>query len=213
MKKQLFTLIILIIPLITIGQSGISLSGSSQFNPGQSILPLMNGEFVPINYESRNNQITLSIFRGRKFKIGTFAINMNISYSINNIQYEENNEFGIPNYETIKKSLIPKLELWHIIFQKENTFIYTSIGAYGILQDLNIFSSEEEDELYEYNGIIPFVRTGLQLNYGKFFVNPFISFDLQEIHFDKFGDIWNTNLKSTIQNYTFRTGLEFGIMF
>ena len=213
MKKQLLTLIILITPLITIGQSGISLSGTSQFNYGQSISPLINGEFLPINYESRNNQITLSIFRGRKFKIGTFAINMNLSYSINNTQYQGNNEFGIPNYETIKKSLIPKIELWHIIFQRENTFIYTSIGGYGILQDLNIFSSDEENELYEYNGIIPFLRTGLQLSYGKFFINPFISFDFQQINFDNFSDIWNTSLKSTIQNYTFRTGLEFGIMF
>jgi hypothetical protein len=138
---------------------------------------------------------------------------MNLSYSINNIQYEGNNEFGIPNYETMKKSLIPKIELWHIIFQRENTFIYTSIGGYGILQDLNIFSSDEENELYEYNSIIPFVRTGLQLSYGKFFINPFISFDLEEINFDKLSDIWNVNIKSTIQNYNFRTGVEFGIMF
>ena len=131
---------------------------------------------MPITYETRNNKITLSIFRGRKFKIGTIAIKANVSYSINNTQYDSGNTPNIPNYETIKKSLIPSIELWYIMFQTKTTFIYVSIGGYGIIEDLNIFTSEDNDDLYEYNGIIPFARTGLQLNYGRFFINPFISF-------------------------------------
>ena len=69
------------------------------------------------------------------------------------------------------------------------------------------------NDLYEYNGIIPFVRTGLQLNYGRFFINPFISFDLQQINFNKFSDILDSDIEEIIKNYTVRTGLEFGIMF
>ena len=166
-----------------------------------------------MNYKSRNNQITLSIFRGRKFKIGTFAINASLTYNINNTQYEANSIMEISDYEVITKNIIPKLELWHIVLQRNNVFIYNSIGGYGILQDLNLSESSGQNELYEYNSIIPFLRTGVQISYGKFFVNPFISFDLQEITFEELSDITSVNLKKTIQNYTFRSGLEFGIMF
>ena len=199
--------------MITIGQSGISLSGSSEFHHGQSIIPVNLEAYSSMNYKSRNNQITLSIFRGRKFKIGTFAINASLTYNINNTQYEANSIIEINDYEVSTKNIIPKLELWHIVLQRNNVFIYNSIGGYGILQDLNLSESSGQNELYEYNSIIPFLRTGVQINYGKFFVNPFISFDLQEITFEDLSDITSVNLKKTIQNYTFRSGLEFGIMF
>ena len=199
--------------MISIGQSGISLSGSSEFSHGQSIIPVNLEAYTSMNYKSRNNQITLSIFRGRKFKIGTFAINASLTYNINNTQYEANSIMEISDYEVITKNIIPKLELWHIVLQMNNVFIYNSIGGYGILQDLNLSESSGQNELYEYNSIIPFLRTGVQISYGKFFVNPFISFDLQEITFEELSDITSVNLKKTIQNYTFRSGLEFGIMF
>ena len=209
-----FCFIIILLPIFTFCQSGISLSGGSQFYNGQIIIPANNGVFNPINYQSRDNTITLSIFRGRKFKIGTLALNANLSYSINNIHYKpEENNLNIPNYETIKKSLIPRLELWYIMFQTEKTFIYTSLGGYGIIQDINIFASEEENNLYEYNGLIPFIRTGMQVNYGRFFINPFISFDLQEINYNNISDVLEINIKETVSNYNIRSGLEFGIMF
>ena len=213
MKKLIITFILLITPMISIGQSGISLSGSSEFRHGQSIIPVNLEAYTSMNYKSRNNQITLSIFRGRKFKIGTFAINASLTYNINNTQYEANSIIEISDYEVITKNIIPKLELWHIVLQRNNVFIYNSIGGYGILQDLNLSESSGQNELYEYNSIIPFLRTGVQISYGKFFVNPFISFDLQEITFEELSDITSVNLKKTIQNYTFRSGLEFGIMF
>ena len=49
--------------MITIAQSGISLSGSSEFYQGQSIIPVNPELYSTTNYKSRNNQITLSIFR------------------------------------------------------------------------------------------------------------------------------------------------------
>ena len=211
MGKYIFLLTL--IPVISLSQSGISISGLSQFYTGQSIVPINAETFSPITYETRNNKITLSIFRGRKFIIGTIAINAKLSYSINKTQYDLENTLNIPNYETIKKSLIPSLELWYIMFQTKTTFIYVSIGGYGIIEDLNIFTSEDNNDLYEYNGIIPFVRTGLQLNYRRFFINPFISFDLQQINFNKFSDILDSDIEEIIKNYTVRTGLEFGIMF
>ncbi|MAZ58603.1 MAG: hypothetical protein CMP56_04280 [Flavobacteriales bacterium] len=213
MRKLTTVFILVIIPMITIAQSGISLSGSSQFYEGQSIIPVNPDSYSTMNYKSRDNQITLSIFRGRKFKMGTFAINASFTYSINNTQYKPNNIMGINSYDVIRKHIIPKLELWHILLQRKNIFIYNSIGGYGLLQDLNLTTSNDQNEIYEYNSIIPFLRTGVQISYGKFFINPFISFDLQEITFAEFSDIANINLKNTIQNYNFRSGLEFGIMF
>ena len=213
MRKLITIFIFVIIPMITIAQSGISLSGSSEFYQGQSIIPVNPELYSTTNYKSRNNQITLSIFRGRKFKIGTFAINASFTYSINNTQYNGNNIMGINDYEVVAKNIIPKLELWHIILQRKNIFIYNSIGGYGVLQDLNLSEYADQNELYEYNSIIPFLRTGVQISYGRFFINPFVSFDLQEITFDKLIDVGNINLKQTLQNHTFRSGLEFGIMF
>ena len=213
MQKLTTIFILLTIPIITIAQSGISLSGSSEFYQGESIIPVNPEAYSTMNYKSRNNQITLSIFRGRKFKIGTFAINASLTYNINHTQYTDNTVIAINDYEVITKNIIPKFELWHIILQRKNIFIYNSIGGYGILQDLNLSEYSDQNELYEYNSIIPFLRTGIQISYGKFFINPFVSFDLQEINFDELSDISNVNLKKTIQNYTFRSGLEFGIMF
>tara|TARA_B100000427_G_C15449884_1_gene569088 strand:- start:547 stop:1182 length:636 start_codon:yes stop_codon:yes gene_type:complete len=211
MKKYIFLLCIT--PLISISQSGISLSGSSQFYTGQSIIPLSSGNFYPVNLKSRNHQITLSIFRGKKFKIGTFAINASLSYSINNVRYSMEEEVAIDDYETTQISIMPKVGLWHIIFQKQNIFIYTSVGGFAVIEDLNIISPENKETPYEYNVMIPFFRTGIQLNYGKFFINPFISFDLQEIDFVELKNIGDLNLKEKLTNYTIRSGLEFGIMF
>ena len=85
MKKYFFLLLLL--PLFSTAQSGISLSGSSQFYTGQSIMALDPTSFSAVNYNSRNYEVKLSIFRGRKFKIGTFAINASVSYSINQVHY------------------------------------------------------------------------------------------------------------------------------
>jgi len=212
MKK--YILFLILIPLLSISQSGISLSGLSQFQTGQSILPLsLNTDFNPIKHESRNHQIMLSIFRGRKFKIGTFAVKASIAYNINKIDYDPNKEVLIENFIVNKKSLMPIIEIWHIIFQTQNSFLYTSIGGFGVIEELKIKKPNTNEDSYNYNNIIPFFRTGIQINYGKFFINPFLSFDLQEISFSEIKEINSIDFKSKIKNYTLRSGLEFGIMF
>ena len=93
--------------------------------------------------------------------------------------------------------MIPSLEIWHIFFQNEKTFLYASIGGYGIIQNLNF-----ENDVYEYNSLVPFLRTGVQLNYNRFFLNPFISFDLEQIKFNSINDIFNANMGDKIKNYS-----------
>ena len=207
MKKYIFLL--LIIPLIGFSQSGISVSGSSQFNLGESIL-LIDENVEPLNYERRQNSITLSIFRGRKFKIGTIALKGDISYNIENTQYYGNQINGVDNYEIITRNLMPSLEALYILFQSQTTFLYTSIGSYAIIQNLNL---SEENTVLKYNSIMPFTRIGFQVNYGRFFINPFVSFDLEKINFNTFDEIFSADLKKKIENYKIRTGLSFGIMF
>jgi len=210
MSKYIFILIL--VPLIGLSQSGISVSGSSQFNIGETIFPVDNN-YIPISYEQRNHSVTLSLFRGRKFRIGTIALKGSLSYNIEKTKYQNNINnpvlaSSIDNYKTIKRSLIPSLEIWHIFFQNEKTFLYASIGGYGIIQNLNF-----ENDVYEYNSLVPFLRTGVQLNYNRFFLNPFISFDLDQIRFNSFTDIFNADMGDKINNYSIRTGLECGILF
>lgn len=207
-----YILILILVPLIGLSQSGISVSGSSQFNIGETIFPLDNN-YIPISYEQRNNSVTLSLFRGRKFRIGTIALKGSLSYNIEKTKYQNNINnpvlaSSIDNYKTIKRSLIPSLEIWHIFFQNKKTFLYASIGGYGIIQNLNF-----ESDVYEYNSLVPFLRTGVQLNYNRFFLNPFISFDLEQIRFNSFTDIFNADMGDKIKNYSIRTGLECGILF
>ena len=212
MKRIIFLFISILTPIIIKAQSGISLSGASQFNIGQTVNNL-NNDFLPVNYESRMNKLTLSLFRGRKFRFGTLAVNAKISYSINQINYEYSEISDVSNYKIRTINVIPALEFWYIMFQTENIFLYSSIGNYGIISDLNIGSHDYENNIFEYNKIIPFFRLGTQLSYGRFFINPFVSFDLKGIEFDKFEELWNFELKDQLQNYSIRSGLEFGIMF
>ena len=130
MSKYIFILIL--VPLIGLSQSGISVSGSSQFNIGETIFPIDNN-YIPISYEQRNHSVTLSLFRGRKFRIGTIALKGSLSYNIEKTNYQNNINnpvlaSSINNYKTIKRSLIPSLEIWHIFFQNEKTFLYCVWG-------------------------------------------------------------------------------------
>lgn len=206
MKK--FIVLLYFISFLSFSQSGISISGISQFNLGATLIPTEEN-YIPLSYEQRNHNITLSIFRGRKFRIGTIVLKGSVSYNIEKTHYHnEQHNILIRDYETIKRRLIPSLEIWHILFQSEQTFLYASLGSYGIIQNLNF-----ENHVYEHNNLVPFLRTGLQLNYNRFFFNPFISFDLEPIEFDVLNDIFNTDIKEKINKYSLRTGLEFGIMF
>ena len=211
MKRYL--LVLLCMPLFNFSQSGISLSGSSQFTTGQNLYLINNDNFEPINFESRDYKLSLSIFRGRKFRIGTFAINATLSYSVMNAKYNSTNEL-MENFNSIRNSFIPQMEIWYLLFQNENIFAYTSIGSYAIMQDLSLSTKASSNDIVsKYNQITPFFRAGLQLNYGRLFINPYVSFDLEEMYFDSFQDLRNYNLSHQIENFKIRSGLEFGIMF
>ena len=127
MKKYIFLLILF--PLFIFGQSGISMSGLSQFNTGESIV-LIDGSIEPYTYEKRNNSITVSIFRGRKFSIGTIALKGDISYNIEKTNYF-NESISINEHEIITRSLVPSLELLYILFQSKKAFLYSSLGSYA----------------------------------------------------------------------------------
>jgi len=212
MKNYIFLLFL--IPVISFSQSGISVSGTSQFNIGESIIPV-GSHYEPISYDQRNNNITVSVFRGRKFSIGTFALKGSVSYRTENTKYNTN-LIDVNNYDIVTRSLMPSLEVWYIFFQRDNIFLYASTGGYGIIQNLNIektTSFDLEKNTYDYNSLVPFFRTGMQLNYNRFFMNPFVSFDLEKIDFNTFNNIFEIDFKEKIKNYNIRTGIEFGIMF
>ena len=65
MKNCIYILILL--PFLCYGQIGIGISGNSYFTTGQTILPLEGGVFETVNYELRNNAISLDWNTGRKF--------------------------------------------------------------------------------------------------------------------------------------------------
>ena len=198
-------------PFLGLSQSGISMSGSSQFYNSQTLILGNNNSFYTSPITARNNQMTLSVFRGKKYKIGTLAIKGSLSYNVNIINYSDESEFT--NHEIINRNIIPALELWYIFVEKQSTFIYSSIGTYGTLEELNLFINESKQNEFQYNSIVPFIRLGMQVNYGKLYINPFLSFDLEDIRFENWNELVEADLNNALKNYTIRSGIEFGIMF
>ena len=213
MKKYFF--ILFLIPLINYTQIGISLSGNSQFTTGQTILPLANGEFQSANYEMRNNSISLDWSTGRRLIIGEIWCVLGITYTINNSKYTSTNINAIiDDYELVERRLIPSFSLQYVLMQRGFFRMYSSIGTYAILENLNLNQDNNSDiDVYEYNGIIPFIRTGVKLSMGNFTINPFIGYEFETIYFDNFSDISSADIESSIQNAGIRTGLRFGILF
>ena len=187
------------------------MSGSSQFYNSQTLILGNNNSFYTSPITARNNQMTLSVFRGKKYKIGTLAIKGSLSYNVNIINYSDESEFT--NHEIINRNIIPALELWYIFVEKQSTFIYSSIGTYGTLEELNLFINESKQNEFQYNSIVPFIRLGMQVNYGKLYINPFLSFDLEDIRFENWNELVEADLNNALKNYTIRSGIEFGIMF
>ena len=214
MKKYSFILLFLI-PLINYTQVGISISGNSQFITGQTILPLANGEFQSANYEMRNNAISLDWTTGRRLLIGEIWCVLGMTYTINNSKYNSTNINAIiDDYELVERRLIPSVALQYVLMQRGFLRMYSSIGTYAILENLNLNQDNDADiQVYEYNGIIPFIRTGLKLSMGNFTINPFIGYEFETIYFDDFSDISSADIESSIKNAGIRTGLKFGILF
>jgi len=215
MKK--YFLLLVILPYFSWTQIGISVSGSSQFTTGQQLLPLENTVFQPVFYESRNNNISLSMARGRRLIIGEIWLKLRMTYSVINTQYDFSNTNPVLiNYDIVDRRLMPGVELQYVLLRTQGLYIYSSMGSYTIIENLNIDYPNNVDldaSVHTYNGIIPFIRSGLQLNLGLFTINPFVGYDLQTIYFDKLGDISSSDLKESLKQGAIRTGIEFGIMF
>jgi hypothetical protein len=213
MKKYFF--ILLLTPLINLSQIGISVSGSSQFTTGQTIIPLMNGEFESVNYELRNNSISLDWTTGRRLVIGEIWCVLGVKYAITNSKYNSNElNYNIANYKLVERRLIPSLAIQYVLMQRGFFRIYSSLGTYAILENLNLNQDNSSDiQVQQYNSLIPFIRTGLKLSMGNFTINPFIGYEFETIYFDTLNEISSADIENAIKNAGIRTGLRFGILF
>ncbi len=216
MRNKIYFLLLILTPLVSYSQIGISIAGSSHFTAGQTILPLQNGTFETAKYEVRNNSISLDWNTGRRLIIGEIWCVLGITYNIIKTDYDFP-ETNLINYELIERRLVPSIALQYVLVSTGSLRIYSSIGTYTIFENLNL---EEESNLdldlidnYAYNGIIPFMRTGAQLNLGKFTINPFVGYEFETIYFDKFSDISKSDFEKSLENAGIRTGLRFGILF
>ena len=209
--------LILLFPVISFCQSGISISGQSQFGFGEELMPLNNETFEPVLFKNREYAITLSIMRGRKLIIGTFWLHLNVTYQTSNTSYDFiKNTLNENNYNLISRRLTPSAELRYVIIQSGNAFLYSSIGSYAVLENLSVEQESETDLdliVHKYNGIIPFIRSGMQLDFGRFFINPFLSYDIGIMDFNSFTSLSQSDFKNALDNASLRTGIKFGIMF
>ena len=148
--------------------------------------------------------------------IGEIWLRLQLTYRVVNTSYDfTDTNPTIINYETTDRSFIPSLELQHVLLRTQGLYIYYSIGSYAIIENLNIDhpNNEEMDlSVYEYNGLMPFIRSGLQVSLGRFTVNPFIGYNLETIYFNQLNEI-SSYLKESFNNGALRTGLEFGVFF
>ena len=122
----------------------------------------------------------------------------------------------IPNYEIIERRLVPSLTFEYVFLRTGSVMLYSGIGSYAILENLNLDQETDIDlniATHEYNGLIPFMRAGIKVQRGNFTVNPFLGYEFETIYFNQFSDISTENLKESLRNAGLRTGLRFGILF
>ena len=213
MKKWIFLFIL--IPFISYGQMGISLGGHSHFTTGQTLLPISTNEFTSANYTLRTNSISLDWNTGRKFIIGEIWCVFGLTYNTTKKNYDFLTTQTM-NYEIIERRLVPSLSIQYVLAKNNLLRLYSSIGSYGIFENLNLDQDNNLDleiSIYKYNSLIPFIRLGIQLNMGTFTINPFISYEFQNIYFDRLSDISSETLQRSLENAGVRTGLRFGVLF
>ena len=214
MPKIILTLFFLFCFSFITAQSGISVSAKSQFNIGQTILSINEANFQAVDYHENNHALTLAIQKGKKFRLGTMGIKAKFSYSINNINYNLENFSTYNNtLSTRSKNIIPELEFWYVLMQRQNLYIYSSFGNYGVLSKLDVDLSDSANSDYNFKKIIPYLRLGLQIDLGRFFLNPFINLEMEGFEFDEIGDFLEIDYKDQINKNTIRSGLELGIFF
>ena len=212
MQKYIYVLII--IPFISYSQIGVGIAGHSHFSTGQTMLPTNNSDFEVVNYELRNNSVSIDWNTGRRLIIGEVWCVLAMTYNIKQIHYFT--ETYSLDYELTERRMIPSLALQYVLMRRGFFKIYSSLGSYVMLANLNLNQENNTNidlSVYEYNGLIPFIRGGIQLNTGNFTINPFVSYEFQTIYFDNFSEISSSALRNSIKNAGIRTGIRFGILF
>tara|TARA_B100001250_G_scaffold384703_1_gene379786 strand:+ start:7238 stop:7885 length:648 start_codon:yes stop_codon:yes gene_type:complete len=215
MKDYIYVFIFM--PLISFSQIGVSISGNSYFTTGQTVLPLENGVFETVDYEMRNNGISLDWNTGRKLFIGEVWCMVGMTYSITKTIYNwSETNTNIADYDIVERRLIPSITFEYVFLRNGYMVLYSGIGGYAIFENLNL---DQENNLdlntltHEYNGIIPFLRAGVKFNSGNFTINPFIGYELETIYFDELNNISSEDLDVSLDNARVRTGVSFGFLF
>ena len=215
MKNYIYVFIL--IPMISFSQIGISISGNSYFTTGQTLLPLDNGVFETVNYEIRNNGISLDWNTGRRLIIGEVWCMIGMTYNVTKTMYDwSETDANIANYDIVERRLIPSVKFEYVFLRNEYMALYSGIGGYGIFENLNLDQNNNVDLstlTHKYNGIIPFLRAGIKLNRGNFTINPFIGYELEPIYFDEWSNISSEDIDQSFENANIRTGVQFGIFF
>tara|TARA_B100001250_G_scaffold100318_1_gene84364 strand:+ start:1126 stop:1755 length:630 start_codon:yes stop_codon:yes gene_type:complete len=208
---------LLLIPLMNYSQIGIGISGNSYFTTGQTVLPIENGVFETVNYELRNNGISLEWNTGRRLIIGEVWCMVSMTYNVKKTFYNwSETNADIPNYDIIERRLIPSVIFEYVFLRTEYLFLYSGLGSYAILENLNLDQDTDVDLnilTHQYNGIVPFIRAGIKINRGNFTINPFLSYEFQTIYFDEFSNISSEKIENAFEDATIRTGLRFGLLF
>jgi len=215
MKNYIYVFIL--IPMISFSQIGISISGNSYFTTGQTLLPLDNGMFETVNYEIRNNGISLDWNTGRRLIIGEVWCMIGMTYNVTKTMYDwSETDANIANYDIVERRLIPSVKFEYVFLKNEYMALYSGIGGYAIVENLNLDQNNNSDLstlTHKYNGIIPFLRAGIKLNRGNFTINPFIGYELEPIYFDEWNNISSEDIDASFENANIRTGVRFGILF
>jgi hypothetical protein len=215
MKNYIY--LFMLIPMISFSQIGISISGNSYFTNGQTLLPLENGIFETVNYEMRNNGISLDWNTGRRLIIGEVWCMIGMTYNVTKTMYDwSETDTNIDNYDIVERRLIPTIKFEYVFLRNEYMALYSGIGGYGIFENLNLDQNNNVDLstlTHKYNGIIPFLRAGIKLNRGNFTINPFIGYELEPIYFDEWSNISSEDIDQSFENANIRTGVQFGIFF
>ena len=203
--------------MISFSQIGISISGNSYFTTGQTLLPLDNGMFETVNYEIRNNGISLDWNTGRRLIIGEVWCMIGMTYNVTKTMYDwSETDANIANYDIVERRLIPSVKFEYVFLKNEYMALYSGIGGYAIVENLNLDQNNNSDLstlTHKYNGIIPFLRAGIKLNRGNFTINPFIGYELEPIYFDEWNNISSEDIDASFENANIRTGVRFGILF
>tara|TARA_Y100000994_G_scaffold105245_1_gene86834 strand:- start:3389 stop:4084 length:696 start_codon:yes stop_codon:yes gene_type:complete len=217
-----YILLLLLIPLINLAQEEytykqvmkrtFTISGSSSQENGQTLIPLLDGDFISAKVEGRSSSISLGLRQEFKF-IGVFAVDLSASYHFGTLTYDFSNpEYN--NYEEVEEMIVPHLGLQYSVLNTNFFTVYASIGAHAYLASLGYTYVNDLLEPYDYNYnlLIPYFGAGAILAVGNGWrVRPFINYQIDPIYFDDFSEIEPADLESAFDNAGLVTGVVFEI--